>query len=106
MKRAFILITVFIFILAACTKEETGKDAVLRWTGDYEVDGCGFFIDLNGKTYKPDNEDKISGEFKKNSPSAVVIDYRLPNKDIEYNCGDLPEKQKANAIEIISIKKK
>ena len=105
MKRTFMLITVLIFILAGCTKEEMGKDAIIRWTGEYKVDGCGFFIDLNGKTYKPDNENKISEEFKKNS-AAVVIDYRLPNKDIEYNCGDLPEKQKANAIEIISIKKK
>jgi len=106
MKRIVILTSVLLLIFASCTKEEIGQDAVLKWKGEYEVDGCGFFIELKGETYKPNNEDEIGEEFKKNPLSNVVIDYKLLNKDTEYNCGDLPEIQKEKTIDIISIRMK
>ena len=34
----------------------------------------------------------------------VIIDYRLPNKKISTNCGDLPDAKTEEAIEIKSIK--
>ena len=91
-------------IFIGCTKEKTGQDAILLWRGEYEADGCGIFLYINGKTYKPNNENEIGEEFKENSALNVTIDYKLPNKDIEYHCGDAPEPQKEKSIEIISIK--
>ena len=106
MKRITFLLAISLLIFIGCKKEETEQNAILKWTGEYSVDGCGFFIEFNGEIYKPNNEDNIGEIFKEESSSIVIVDYKLQNKDIECNCGDLPETQKEKSIEIISIKMK
>jgi len=99
----------FFFLLFACEDKDDAQElseAILIWDGEYASDGCGFSVELNGKTYKPFNESNIGAEFKENHKTTVIIEYSLPNKMLEYLCGDAPSYQKKDAIDIISIKKK
>ena len=110
-KLIFILI---IFEILSCSKDHSPlisnnileNDAVLRWTGEYAVDGCGFFIIINGHKYKPENESIISENFKMNHDIEVIIEYKNLDKKIERSCGDLPIPDLIDGIEIISIEKK
>ncbi|MFQ6677140.1 MAG: hypothetical protein ACE5D0_02365 [Fidelibacterota bacterium] len=80
-------------------------NALLRWTGDYAVDGCGFFIDIDDHEYKPEDEMTIDDSLKINSGVEVMIQYELLNKTIEYNCGDLPHFLEVDGIKLHSIRK-
>ena len=79
------------------------NNAKLIWTGEYEVDGCGFFIEIDSVEYKPENENIIPAAFKVNEPLSVTVQYIDLLYDIEYFCGDLPEGQKSRAIKLTSI---
>ncbi|MBC8345400.1 MAG: hypothetical protein ISR82_01825 [Candidatus Marinimicrobia bacterium] len=99
----------FVFFLFACEDKDNAQDlteAILIFEGDYAVDGCGFFIEMKGKTYKPKDESKIGVAFKNNRITAVLIDYVIPNEVLEYYCNMSPTSQTKEAIEIISIQKK
>ena len=110
-KFIFILIILEIF---SCSKDDSPlfsnnileNDAVLRWTGDYAVDGCGFFIIINGHEYKPENESIIDDSFKMNHDIEVKIEYKILDKKIESWCGDLPNPTLTDGIIIITIEKK
>lgn len=115
MKYIFYLFQVLlVFISLSCKDEGTGttfgnenvqtKQAVLLWTGAYEVDGCGFFVLIEDKRYKPENENEINNEFKKNDSTNVRIKYELLNREIPYNCGVVPT-LKVEGIKVISIDK-
>ena len=98
--------------LFSCKKEAVitdyvQKEAVLTWTGEYAVDGCGFFITIDGHKYKPENESIIDNSFKTNDPYImVIVDCQVLNKQIETGCGDLPYTTKTDGIKISSITKK
>ena len=80
--------------------------ALLTWTGEYEVDGCGFFITINGEEYKPEYEDSIDDSFKEvYSPygTEVVVEYQILDRNIESYCESRPTTRTLPAIEIISI---
>jgi len=103
-----ILICTIGFVLS-CKKDNDSNnlksDAVLTWTGDYAVDGCGFFVTINDHEYKPENEAVIDDNYKSGS-SNVIVEYQLSNRKIESACGDLPTSTMTDGIKIISITKK
>ena len=80
--------------------------ALLNWTGNYEVDGCGFIIELNEQEYKAANEDMIDEIFKSfYDPVQVRLEYINLKKKQGYFCGDLPFAIEYYMIEILSIEK-
>jgi hypothetical protein len=105
MKRHIFLITAlltFVSLISCSDDNEVmyEKNAILKWTGDYDVDGCGFFIEIDSVDYKPENEGIISKEYKVNESLSVTVQYIDLLYDIEYYCGDSPNKQKAKAIKL------
>lgn len=102
-----LLISIFFFIaLISCEKGNEvnyERDAILTWTGEYDVDGCGFFVEIDSIQYKPENEGIIPKAFKTTDTLKVTIQYIDVLYEIEYYCGDLPEGQKSKAIKLLSI---
>jgi hypothetical protein len=80
------------------------KEAILIWQGEYDVDGCGFFVEIENKRYKPQNESFIGDEFKTDT-TFVLIGFIYLDREIEYWCGDLPFVSKKDGIKVFSIKK-
>jgi hypothetical protein len=101
---------VLIYLLALTATSCDKKDdlevkeatAILHWSGDYDVDGCGFSIALNKKVYKPDNEQDIGSAYKKYEPTTVKLKYALPGKMLRYNCG--LSHNEAESILVLSVK--
>ena len=93
--------------LCSCSKDSDNiqGEGLLTWSGDYEVDGCGFLITINGHEYKPENESIIDNSYKTSS-IHVIVEYQLLNRKIEYSCGDLPTSTLKDGIKIITIRKK
>lgn len=98
---AFLLIS-----LMACEGDTTTlkASAILTWKGEYALDGCGFFITIDGKEYKPDNETTID-PIHKYASTLVEVEYKLLNKKIESSCGDSPEPISTDGINIVSLRK-
>lgn len=110
MKRIKILLLICTigFVLSCKNDDDSDilkSEAVLTWTGDYAVDGCGFFVMINDHNYKPENESIIDSNFESGS-NNVIIEYQLLNRKIETACGDLPAPTLTDGIKIISIRKK
>lgn len=115
--KKILLLFFYLLLFATCKKETVQsdaqpekenvqkKEAILRWTGAYAVDGCGFFFIISDSTYKPDNENDINDEYQKYGDVNVVIEFEFLNKQLEYYCGDAPFPMKTEGIKIISIKK-
>lgn len=78
-------------------------NAKLVWTGSYDVDGCGFFVEIDSVLYKPENEGILPPEYKTIEPLDVTVQYIDLLYEIEYSCGDLPDVQKAKAIKLTSM---
>ena len=79
------------------------KRATLRWKGDYSYDGCGFFIDIDGKTYKPENEEIIGNEFRVHEPISVILKFKILQQKVKYLCGDFYKTKEIEGIKIFSI---
>ena len=90
----------------ACNKENKAKVqrgiGEIYFTGDYAVDGCGFFIEINGEEYKPENEQSLHEEYAISGRTTVFIEYILLSEKIEVACGFSGLIQ-YNGINIISI---
>ena len=78
-------------------------NAKLVWTGEYDVDGCGFFVEIDSIQYKPENEAILPPQYRTDEPLDVTVQYIDLLYDIEYTCGDSPEKQRARAITLTSL---
>lgn len=107
MKHIFVAISFVLFsllILMACNKtnENQTSDAIISWTGDYAVDGCGFFVTINNHTYKPIDEASIDQRYKVESTN-VVVSYQLVDSVVESSCGDFITPTLTDGIKIISI---
>ena len=79
-----------VFLILGCEDEENKileANALLRWTGDYAVDGCGFFIDIGEYEYKPEDELAIPDSLKIDTGVDVYIKYELLDDPIEFHCG-------------------
>ena len=106
---SIIYVLLLLFIIVSCTSDKSPTnnsdhlvaDATLTWQGSYAVDGCGFFVEINSKTYKPINERIIGSEFENSSPVTVRIEYLLLAEKVRYFCGMV--EQEMDGIEIFSI---
>ncbi len=78
------------------------SEATLIWTGDYEVDGCGFIIVIDQVEYKPINEDFIAEELK-DGETEVTLTYIHLTDQIEKFCGDKPDPFIFEAIRVLSV---
>lgn len=113
MKAMFAVLVLGIFFFGCSTDKDdvlstTGKittTATIIWQGEYAVDGCGFFVRINQKEYKPKNESMIGDEFKTPEPQEAEVTLRFLSEKVEYYCG-FAGKQVADGVEIISIQKK
>ena len=96
-----------ILISHSCKKDSDylKSEGLLTWAGEYEVDGCGFFLTISDHEYKPENESFIDESFKSGT-NRVIVEYQLLDKQIESACGDLPTAKLTDGIILISIKKK
>ncbi|MBC5992391.1 hypothetical protein [Pontibacter cellulosilyticus] len=104
------LMLLAIFSLSSCEKEETcyttvTVDGVIRWSGSYAVDGCGYFLMVGEKKYKPTNEADIPDTYKvtgwEGTPVEVkMIDY---NKQVPAGC---QVSYQANSAKLLEIRKK
>ncbi len=79
------------------------KEAILSWEGEYAADGCGFFIEIDNKKYKPENEDVINNQFKTTENIKVKIRFKYLNRPIKYNCG--LSSHETDGIKVLSIEK-
>jgi len=79
------------------------RSVKVRWTGDYQVDGCGFFVEIDSIRHKPFNEDYFSDDFQILNDTIVEMKYLDLNKEITSQCGEgFPFK--IRGIEILDIK--
>jgi hypothetical protein len=102
---AAVIVSMAAFVSCKKDKDNLTSDATIEWRGAYEVDGCGFFVIINKKEYKPINETIIDDSYK-SGQIDVTIKYELLNEKIEKSCGDIPYMLSFDGIRIISIKKK
>ena len=108
MRFKYWMLILSVFLLNGCDLFEgenqiLTKEALLIWSGDYAVDGCGFSLEFDNKKYKPENEDIIPSDFKNNSQIKVKIRFKYLHKEIEYYCGF--QIVTDEGIEIIKISK-
>jgi hypothetical protein len=90
--------------LLSCTntKESMSTNATLRWTGMVAADGCGYFLDIDGKEYKPSNEEVIPESFQEQEVQQVQLTYEILEEPKEFSCGMMPTRYSSN-IKIIEI---
>lgn len=86
--------------------EEHHPDAILRWTGDYALDGCGYIIVMDQVEYKPLNENVIDPGYKLDYDVKVAVTYEIPHDEKEIACGMTKEPVYREGIQIISLEKK
>lgn len=80
--------------------EMKSTHATLHWKGELAADGCGFFVDFGGKSYKPTNEEVIPDSYKQTQETAVKISY-LEHQPIPYACG--LQAQEFNAVKLLQL---
>ena len=99
-----LIIILFLFLLLSSCDEGNEvmyeNNAKLIWTGEYDVDGCGFFIEVDSIMYKPENEGIIPPDYRKAEPLSITVQYIELQYEIEYYCGDSPTPQKSEAIKL------
>lgn len=110
MKNLLSFLIICCLIVAGCsestnpdTNETIIKSALVHWSGAYEVDGCGFFIEIDSKMYKPINEENITEKYKTNNPSSVYLKFKYLDEQVPSSCGDAPFPVMNDGIEIIEM---
>jgi hypothetical protein len=106
LRKFTLLISLVLILIIACDEGNdiiVESNAKLIWTGNYDVDGCGFFVEIDSIHYKPENEGIIPPEYRTSEPLSITVQYIDLLYEIEYNCGDLPEAQKSKAIKLTSM---
>ncbi len=84
----FFLFVIVVNVFSCSDEEEVySKQALLIWQGPYAADGCGFFIKIDDKEYKPDNENFIGDEFKQADSTDVNVKFSFTEDKIVYYCG-------------------
>ncbi|PKV75870.1 hypothetical protein [Pontibacter ramchanderi] len=89
----------------ADSNEETAE-ATLIWSGEYMVDGCGFEVEIDGKRFKPENENEIDAAFKVEGELPVIITYEKLGRQLDIRCGLSTQSRAMDAIRIITVKKR
>lgn len=99
------------------TKSENKRiekaSALLIWSGSYASDGCGFTLEIDGKTYFPENETEINDTFNHKpatpfTPHVTPIEVEFQKTDTKINrpCGYSADSRIMDGIRILSITKK
>lgn len=111
MKQLNLLSFCILFIGASCTKEPLNPEPELidfravqiRWTGDYSIDGCGYFVIIDSIQYKPFNEEFLYDSFHVMKDTVAEMKYLDLKREIVAQCGEgFPFK--VLGIEIMDIK--
>ena len=97
--------------LISCEKQEEGcyafetVEGIIKWSGDYAVDGCGYFLMVGEKEYKPTNEADIPDTYKAAEWQGMPVEVKIINyrKQISSGC-QLP--YQTNAAKILEIRKR
>ena len=97
--------------LSSCETKEEGcyttetVDGIIKWSGDYAVDGCGYFLMVGEKEFKPTNETAIPDTYKAGGWEGTQVEVRILNyqKQISAGC-QLP--YQTNAAKILEIRKR
>jgi len=95
----------FVIIFVSCNEENDvyTKVAILKWQNP-AGDGCGFFVEIDKKEYKPESENIISEEFKTSDSIPVIVTFIYLDKKLTYWCGWSGQIQ-SDGIKIISIER-
>ncbi|MCP2045279.1 hypothetical protein [Pontibacter sp. HSC-36F09] len=105
-----LLIGLCSLLLVACQNNTDGNaetdDAILIWSGEYMVDGCGFEVEIDGKRFKPDNENEMDAAFKVEGETPVIITYEKLGRQLDIRCGLSTQSRAMDAIRVISVKKR
>ena len=110
-KAVFSLLILGVFIISSCKKEEEfdssikTKTAILDYQGSYAIDGCGYFLEIDSKEYKPDNEELIDSSFQTTNKTTVTIEFQYLQDPVNVYCGDSPKPRVTDGIHLISVKK-
>ncbi|AHM59188.1 hypothetical protein D770_04605 [Flammeovirgaceae bacterium 311] len=100
---ALLLGSLLVLLLSCNSSNQTfTTQATLRWTGMLAADGCGFFLDIDGKEYKPSNEEVIPEAFQEEEVQQVQLTYEVLEEPQEYSCGMMPTRY-SSTIRIIEI---
>lgn len=104
---SFYLPASLILLFFSCTsnQETHTAEARLRFTGLLAADGCGYFLDIDGKEYKPSNEEVIPASFQDQESSTIEVTYQILDEAVEYSCGMMPTQYQAN-LKILEINPK
>lgn len=84
------------------------QTATLIWYGDYELDGCGYSVEIGENKYKPENESDIDESFKNQETSAgtaVKLTFLPRGRKLDVSCGMMPATDQIDYIKILSIEK-
>ncbi|WP_299708143.1 hypothetical protein [uncultured Pontibacter sp.] len=81
-------------------------EALLVWSGEYMVDGCGFEVLINGSRYKPENENDIDEAFKIEGETPVIIEFVRLGKQIDIPCGLSPQSRPMDGIRVLNVRKR
>ena len=108
--RPFLIILLSLSVVA-CKNEVPDPQIVdyrkvtVVWNGDYQVDGCGFFVEIDSVRYKPTNEDFFDEAFRNASDNDSIVEMRYTDlrRAITSQCGEGFPYQ-INGIEVIAIR--
>jgi hypothetical protein len=104
---AVLVLTTLAF--SACQNSTDGysdtTDATLIWSGEYMVDGCGFEVEIDGKRFKPDNENEIDEAFKVEGETPVIITFEKLGRQLDIRCGLSTQSRAMDAIRVLTVKK-
>ena len=113
--KTHLLATVFsaMAILAGCSQKSMNtedqtitKEAQLVWSGEYMVDGCGFKLIIDGRDYKPEDEEAIDASFKTEEGTIPVkVTYTETGETIDRRCGLSTEDRSMPGIRITSLER-
>jgi hypothetical protein len=106
-KKIIYLSALTLIVLNSCKKEDSQATtettcAMLQWTGDYAIDGCGYRLFVNMDEHKITNEDIIPEKYKTANSNKSSVQVKLLNyhrKEIK-PC-QLPVE--LNAVKILEI---
>lgn len=103
LKYLIVLVGLISAAVVGCKKDDDllERDALLLWEGEVAVDGCGFFVVVDGTKFKPTNEEIIPSSFKANDTTEVVVEYYDQNTQQAFACGLM--QQSYSVIELVSI---
>lgn len=82
--------------ITSCKKSETTYSALVRYSGDIAVDGCGWVLDMESGTVHPTN---LEVEFQQDS---LLVEISYKESSGTFNCGFGTSLKQ---IELLSISK-